>query len=399
VSRPRDIILWGGVPFFGPKGSIHRSMAVALSDAGCRVLYVEVSLSPPGVPSGDPRWARYDPGNPECPPGSIRVVTLRRTPGLPVTFPPVNLDWNISRNRGLLREAVQRLGWRDPAMLHYGWYSAGLAGRVGQTLDVADCDDEHEEAPVQRRSYPGVRAYVRARERRLLSRLDGLVVTSAVLLETRSRECPRHRVLWNAIDPRLFSEPSPEPAALAGIPRPRLVLSGNLTHKYDFRPIERILESHPKLHVVLAGWVEDPRRVPRSPRIHPLGTLAQRDLAACLSHCDVGLIPLPPTRSSHASCPLKAFEYPAAGLAVVSSPNPVVEELAASHPTLYSVAPTVDAWASAVGRAVEASAGPGFPEEARSTVRGRTWAARAEALLAFFDELESSPRAPRGREK
>jgi len=369
-----DWLLYGGTPFHDPRNSAQKQMAVELARLGSRVLYAEITDS-----QGLREFAVGD--------GRIHLLALKRTPLLPMTVPGWNRRLNMLGNRPRLRSAADGLGFRGFIMLHYGWFSAELAGTIGQGLDILDCVDAEEERPKIVR-VPGMKRYVIRTERSLLRKLDGLVVTSPDLLGRRCSDGLPCTVLPNGVDREAFPPDAPEPAALRDVPRPRAVLAGVLGPKIDLELVQRTMDRVPDLHLVVLGPVL--RRIPgglRTRRVHFLGELPYDKLGAHMVHCDVGLIPLTPTRYNRASCPLKALEYLAAGLPVVSVPNPAVEFLATRHPHLIFVAQR-NRLGEAVTDALTVAGEPGFSVRARSAAAGHSWSRRAGDLLAFADSLK-----------
>ena len=373
-ARP-DILLYGGSPWHGNRSSVSRETGRALLAAGCRILYVEGEPSPPAAP---------EPG--------LTLARMPRLPGVPLTWPPLSLRLHLALQRRDLADRVRKAGFADWVFLHHGWYSAALAGRLGQRLDVVDCIDPHEAMPRVAR-VPRRASFVVEEERRLLRAADGLVVTSPALLPGRADLVPAHVVLENGVDPEAFPPFPGDPEDLAPVPRPRLAVAGNLTSRYDLSVLGAVLDADPGRHAILLGPVEDGIPVPDSPRVHRFGALPHAALARRLVRADVGLVPMADHPANRASCPLKALEYLAAGLPVVTSRNAVIDRWAERHPGLMFPVDARADWPAAVARALAAGAEPGFADRARGAAREHTWARRAEDLLAFLDRL-----APRSRD-
>lgn len=365
-------------------------MAVSLARLGCRVLYVEMESPPPGSPAPGSGQLAEEAG------GGIHVVTFERTPLLPVTFPGPNLRLNMARNRRRLEAAVERLGLTDFAMLHYGWYSADLAGSLGQKVDVVECIDAHEERD-HIRALPGMRDYVWRTERTLLRRANGLVVTSPVLLERRAAETAHHVVMLNGVDPDAFPQDAPEPPELRGVSRPRIALAGVLGRKIDFDLVEAAASAVPDVQIVVLGpVVGGQRRAHQGTAVHYFGAMPHTRLAACLTHCDLGIIPLVESDFNRASCPLKALEYLAAGLPVASVANPAVAILANRHPGVIRVAETRNEWRETIRQVVALSVRAETRTACRAAATEHTWLKRAQSLLDFLAGVPADRRIPSG---
>jgi glycosyltransferase involved in cell wall biosynthesis len=132
--------------------------------------------------------------------------------------------------------------------------------------------------------------------------------------------------------------------------------------------------------VVLIGKVAmDLGPLTKLPNVHVLGRKAYETLPPYCKGFDVAVIPFPVSEVTLNANPLKAREYLAAGLPVVSTPIPEVEVLGTCGigrtPTEF------------VRRVEEALADPG-PSAARSeAMRTEGWAARLEEVRGHFDRL------------
>jgi Glycosyl transferases group 1 len=121
------------------------------------------------------------------------------------------------------------------------------------------------------------------------------------------------------------------PSFLANLPRPRLVALGN-TAKLDFEFLEE-LSAHPQIPgsvVVLGPTIERLQELASQyPRLHLAGTVAPEDVPHYLLNCDLGLILMGSqmTEAAAHTCPMKLYEYAAAGLPVLSTPLPAYNDL------------------------------------------------------------------------
>jgi glycosyltransferase involved in cell wall biosynthesis len=122
---------------------------------------------------------------------------------------------------------------------------------------------------------------------------------------------------------------STEPEDLTGIPHPRVIYVGGLTHYVDMSIFETIARARPDVQVVIIGpplgitrivkrLKSDLERLSRIPNIHYLGPRPFERVPDYMRHADVGIMPFMATELRHAASPLKLFEYGAAGLPVVS---------------------------------------------------------------------------------
>jgi glycosyltransferase involved in cell wall biosynthesis len=173
---------------------------------------------------------------------------------------------------------------------------------------------------------------------------DRIVVTAPALkrLLLQDFEIPAERisVIMHGVELDRFSQLTDEEDPLADYPRPRLVALGN-TVKLHFGVLAR-----------LAAWMEEGSVVvigPKTKRLNEMtqelpalklvGALPPDDVPRYLHYCDLGLVLFGEhmTRVADYVCPMKLFEYAAAGLPVVSTPLPVYDALDA--PVLQTSTP------------------------------------------------------------
>ncbi|HET6725385.1 MAG TPA: glycosyltransferase family 4 protein [Gammaproteobacteria bacterium] len=75
----------------------------------------------------------------------------------------------------------------------------------------------------------------------------------------------------------------------------------------------------PALHLVLAGKTDDPRSIPKDPRVHYLGQLPHSQIALLFSALDVGIVYLRDTAFGRYCFPQKAYEMLACNLPIVAA--------------------------------------------------------------------------------
>lgn len=194
--------------------------------------------------------------------------------------------------------------------------------------------------------YPGAPSSLRAIERWLIDRADGVFATS---IGTRDALVERY-----GVDPAKVHflghgahldgyVPGPEPAELRDLPRPRAVLLGTLA-EMDAGLLHGLARRRPDVSFVCIGPDgEHLRRDARGRRldnVHVLGPRPHERVPPYLMASDVGLILYPFTGATdrRAGClPMKALEYAAAGLPTVATWLPEYERIAAPLRSARSV--------------------------------------------------------------
>jgi glycosyltransferase involved in cell wall biosynthesis len=125
----------------------------------------------------------------------------------------------------------------------------------------------------------------------------------------------------------------------------------------------------------------DVSRLERLPNVHLLGRKPYADLPAYCKAFDLGLIPFPVSEVTLNANPLKAREYLAAGLPVVSTPIPEVDVLGQC---------LIGADPQAFVREIRAALVEPGPQVQRSeTMQYESWSARLDEIrehLALVDE-------------
>jgi glycosyltransferase involved in cell wall biosynthesis len=188
-------------------------------------------------------------------------------------------------------------------------------------LVVYDCVDRHS-------AYGGYRGILDRLERRLLSQADIVFVTARGLEEHCAGTAETVHFLPNGYDEELFKIKTTIPDAMARIPRPRLGFVGGVAHWLDLDLVAAAARSRPDWSFVFVGPIGDVgATVPRASNIHWLGRCRREDVPAYVAGFDVGLIPFKETLLTKSVNPLKAYEYLAAGVPVVSTRLPELDDL------------------------------------------------------------------------
>ena len=178
---------------------------------------------------------------------------------------------------------------------------------------------------------------IQAQERELCSLADHVFVTSSSLYSSRSQWTKYITYFPNVVDSDHFcreqSVAAPIPSEFESIPEPRLVFVGALSsYKVDFKLIQKLAINRPNFSIVLIGLIGegDPRTSINGlldiKNIYLLGPKPYKELPRLMHFSSVGLLPCVLNQYTRAMFPMKFFEYLAAGLPVVSTRLPSLEE-------------------------------------------------------------------------
>ena len=242
-------------------------------------------------------------------------------PNLTVLVPSVATGTDAAEAEARVAQTLAEFvaGWRrDPLVVwHYSVMAEPLTRDLGAALTVYDCMDELS-------SFLGAPPELVERERRLLERADVVFTGGYSLYEAKRDLHAQIHPMPSSVDVAHFRRArrdQPEPAALEGIGRPRLMYAGVIDERIDLALIEH-LSAAGIGEVVLVGPVAkiDESTVPQAPNIHRLGMQRYDDLPALFAHADVGLMPFALNEATRHISPTKTPEYLAAGLPVVSTP-------------------------------------------------------------------------------
>jgi glycosyltransferase involved in cell wall biosynthesis len=282
-----------------------------------------------------------------------------------------------SLNRRLLRMqirgAMRRLGFRRPINWVFNPAAAVVAGELNEDQVIYYCVDEYT-------AFAGVNSSSLAElERKVLKLADLVVVSAERLYDAKSPMNPRTVLIRHGVDYDHFRkalDPATKvPDEIAKLPRPVIGYFGLMSDDwFDVGLMEQVAKRFSHGSVVLLGKVTmDLSRLTRLPNVHWLGRKPYGELPAYSRGFDVAVIPFPISEVTLAANPLKAREYLAAGLPVVSTDIPEVRALG----DLCRVGTNAEEFVRQIELALRE---PG-PSAARSErVRDQSWQAKLDEL-------------------
>jgi len=247
---------------------------------------------------------------------------------------------------------------------------------VPHALACYHMDDEYSFAETPQPPDPAELALIR--------RADQVFIHSPALLEKKGGLNPHTALAPNGVDYEGYARPAPEPADLAGIPRPRIGYTGKLKRQLDWALLATLAARHPEWSFVFVG----PRsphpdiaaaleRLGRMPNVHFLGGKPVGQLLAYPQHFDACIMPYRITEYTKYIFPLKLHEYLASGRPAVGTRIPALERFA--HVVALASAPAE--WEAALRAALAPEAAAG--RAARQAVaRGYDWDAIVSRIAA-----------------
>ncbi|MGH3487551.1 MAG: glycosyltransferase [Actinopolymorphaceae bacterium] len=313
---------------------------------------------------------------------------LREVPGLAV-FTPLNLP---AYGSPLARSVAARTVRTQVAL------AARLAGirRPGYFVTVPTAWDAIARGPRRpliynrsdRHSAFGEVAteVIAGMEHRLLANADRvLYVSSALMAADGDVTAGRARFLDHGVDLEHFdpARSEAEPADIASIPRPRIGFFGGIDdYVVDLSLIESTARALPDASIVLVGDATCPMdTLTALPNVHWLGYRPYESIPAYGRSFDVAIMPWLDNDWIQACNPIKAKEYLALGLPVVSTDYPEGRRYA----EVMRLARGSEDFVAAVKQTLT-DGGAGTPESRRAHVAGDSWDGKAAQVIRSFEE-------------
>lgn len=249
----------------------------------------------------------------------------------------------------------------------------GLMRQCDEGLLVYDMMDDHS-------GFLGNGEWLDDEEKALLGISDLVTVSSNVLMtKAAASQAGRSKavLLTNGADVEYFSEVLPR-VENSGVVR--VGYYGAISSWFDSELVEYCARRHPEWEFELVGstFEADLGGLESLANVRFYGEQAYSRLVGFLRRWDVAMIPFKVVPLTEATNPVKAYEYLAAGKAVVASRLPELE-----RPPLSEWVRTA-AGAEEFLKALEAEVLTGrdarLAEERRGVVRGHAWSERARAL-------------------
>jgi glycosyltransferase involved in cell wall biosynthesis len=272
-----------------------------------------------------------------------------------------------------IRHVVQRHNLQRPAVVTANPLFAGFADFDWAGPVTFFCRDDWSAFEPYQRWWPAYGEAVtgmRRRHRRV-------VAVSETILD-RIAPTGRHAVVPNGIDPDEWRHLPPPPPWFATRPSPRLLYVGSLQSRIDVQQLLELATAFPGGSLTLVGPLLDaghfaPLQDVPNITFHPPVPRAQ--IPGLIAHADVGLIPHVRSPLTEGMCPLKLYEYLAAGIPVVAVDLPAI----AGVSNRVVLVPPSQEMVGAAHRAL--TLGPASDAERLAFVTESSWERRFDALL------------------
>ncbi len=237
-----------------------------------------------------------------------------------------------------LRRAVRQVGGgHAPILWLFRPDQGDVIGQCGEQMVIYHAVDEYAAYELEYQADQAANRpdSVQAMEQAILRRADLALVTSGPLLASKQAFQPNTYLVPNGVDFAAFAaalaQPQ-EPAALAGVPHPRLGFVGAINEKVDLRLLSTLAAANRAWQIVLVGPVtlrynqDDLDALRSQPNVHVIGALPVAHVPHAIAACDVCLMPYKINAWTHHISPLKLYEYLAVGRPIVSTAIPAVTD-------------------------------------------------------------------------
>lgn len=276
-----------------------------------------------------------------------------------------------------LRAAVTALGGPVDALIqippHFRWF-----GVVGERRRIHLASDDFV-AAASLNAVSG--EWVARREVALAHEVDAVIAVSQPLVERWRALGHEPYFMPNGCDAAVFGDEQVTPAPDVSLPQPVAAFIGTLSDRTDAALLHQLADRGHSLLLVGPRSATAPNRqlddVLARPNVQWTGPRTHRQVPAYLAHARVGLVPYLRSEFNLASFPLKALDYLAAGLAVVSTDLPSVRWI---DDHLIDIASTPQAFADLVDRRLGEPTDPAVVARRRELARAHSWDGRVRHL-------------------
>ncbi len=324
--KNKDIVIISISDWEGPK-RIRQFLSEELARQGNRVLFVESQytlskfLQKPSLA----RALRFLQGPRRLSDNLHLLSTFPFIPGGEFSAGISRTNWNLERS--FLRQAMKRLGFRDPLLWIFAYNASPLIGKMGESLSLYFCNDAFnllvDSKSLQQR--------IASLEQEVMGKVDLVFTVSDKLSEEKSRFHKSVHTICHGVDYPLFerivgSNADRPPDMPTG--KPVAGYSGVIRYMLDLDLIRFLAEQKPDWDFVLIGPVSESRtefytqieNLKRRTNVHFLGPKRPEELPSYINSFDVCLLPyVTGDVSNYYAAPLKFYEYLAAGKCVVST--------------------------------------------------------------------------------
>jgi hypothetical protein len=294
---------------------------------------------------------------------------------IPAYGKPSVREFNRHFLRWQVKRAMRKLNYSRPINFVFNPPAAVIAGELNEDKLIYYCVDEHL-------AFTGVAARSLAEmEEQLCRKANMVVVTADKLYRSKAPFNSHTYLVRHGVDfthfRRALDPTTTVPEDIAHLPRPVIGFHGLIADWVDVEMIEYVAQKFSSGSVVLVGkTTTDVSLLERTPNVHLLGRKPYAELPNYCKGFDVALNPFRINELTLNSNPLKVREYLAAGLQVVSTPIPEVEQM-----NCCRIAAGRDHFVREIEAALES---PGPNAVLSELMREESWEAKVDEIRQHF---------------
>ena len=224
-------------------------------------------------------------------------------------------------------------------------------------------------------------------EEHLLKNADLVLATSHFLLDHVKKINPNAVLVPNGAEYTFFHQAAQlmPVEEIQNLPHPIIGYYGAIADWFDSILVKDLAKKHPTWTFLLIGSTlfSDLKPLQNVKNIHLLGEKPYKEIPAYLSHFDVGIIPFKQKPLTHATNPVKMYEYLSAGKPIVATR---LHEI--SHYEDYvRLAETTDEWEAALLESLAEEKTPELLQSRFDFAKKNTWEKRAEVVEREIQKL------------
>lgn len=316
---------------------------------------------------------------------TLWVLTPPR--GLPFWTRPIVSGLQYRTYGSMLRREARRLGFDRIWLWMYNPLYVQAVPTLAPERVIFDMVDDLGAYAARASSRKNMQACVE----RAIATADLVIATSRTLVDGYGPSTREGRIalIPNGVRGDWIGRVSGSvPAAIRGLPHPRLGFVGALFGYLDYPLLHAAARAFPHGSLTLVGPIQDLEAVEalrRESNVRIIGPVTQEAVPDYISAFDVCLAPFRAGAVRRAVNPLKVYEYLALGRPVVATPlealvdDPIAEQI--------SFAEGPEAFVQAIREAI-ASDRPALQHARCEAVRPYAWEALGERVSTILDEAE-----------
>lgn len=313
---------------------------------------------------------------------NIFSVKLARDEGM-ITFNTTLADTDVAVLEKSIQVLKEACGIEQAIMLVDLPFWRNLVLHLREALGwpiVYDCMDLHTGFSIS--------TDATAKDEELLLKNSDLVLATSHFLLDRAKKVNQNAVLVaNGAEYEFFHQAAKKIPVkeIEDLPHPIIGYYGAIANWFDSALVHDLASIHPEWTFLLIGstHLSDLKPLQGVENIHLLGEKPYTEIPGYLSHFDVGIIPFKRTPLTHATNPVKMYEYLSAGKPIVATR---LDEI--THYIDYvRLAETRDEWEAAILESLAEEKTEALLDKRFEFAKANTWAKRGKVVGREIEKL------------